>query len=107
MKMKMKNEIIGQETGTYDPTTMIAILWSIHDFDGLIDEPYTEAQAKEALRRVKKYHDCADGVNWDVLRARLEMVLHEAKRDAQEYVKDIHKSDEPVVSEDENEGDWE
>lgn len=49
----------------------IAAWWSIDDVKEVYlgDEEYdqlTDDEAREVLRRAKKYHDCDIGLNWDV-----------------------------------------
>jgi hypothetical protein len=57
----------------------IASWWHISDVQDLDDgwededepsdpEALTEEEAREVLRLADKYHDCDEGINWDVLR---------------------------------------
>lgn len=57
----------------------IASWWHISDIQDLDDgwededepadpEALTDEEAREVLRLAEKYHDCDEGINWDVLR---------------------------------------
>jgi hypothetical protein len=45
----------------------IIIEWHIDDVRGESKHPLTDDQCREVLSRVKHYHDCNVGVNWDVI----------------------------------------
>ena len=62
----------------FDPD-WIASWWHISDVQDLDDgwededepadpEALTDEEAREVLRLADKYHDCEEGINWDVLR---------------------------------------
>ena len=45
----------------------ISITWCIDDVRGESKYDLTNEECREVLRRVKRYHDCNIGINWDVL----------------------------------------
>lgn len=40
----------------------------------------TDAEAREVLRRLHKYHDSSVGINWDVIECHCEDVVNERKK---------------------------
>lgn len=67
----------------------IAIWWSIDDVLGQSklwdddEEPtISEHEAREVLRLADKYHDCSEGLNWDVLDGWIDRVKLQRKATA-------------------------
>lgn len=71
-------EAQGAVKRAFDPD-WIASWWHISDIQDLDDgwededepadpEALTDEEAREVLRLADKYHDCEEGINWDVLR---------------------------------------
>lgn len=44
------------------------------DYENELDD-LTDEEAREVLRLADKYHDCEEGINWDVLRGWIDHVL--------------------------------
>lgn len=64
----------------------IAIWWHIDDvigqsklWDDEAEPSITEDEAREVLRLADKYHDCTEGLNWDVLDGWIDRVKAERK----------------------------
>ncbi len=55
----------------------ISIIWHIDDVRMAFDNPITDDQCREVLRRVDKWHDCNIGVNWEVLSSYAEQIIDE------------------------------
>ncbi len=55
----------------------ISIIWHIDDVRMAFDNPITDDQCRQVLRRVDKWHDANIGVTWDVLRSYAEQVTDE------------------------------
>jgi hypothetical protein len=55
----------------------ITIEWHIDDVHGDSKYTLTDEDCREVLRRVKHYHDCNVGINWDVLRYHTNDVANE------------------------------
>jgi len=72
----------------FDPDWM-ASWWHISDvhshanilegIDSDEADEITDAEAREVLRLMDKYHDCEVGINWDVIEAWIEDVKHKRK----------------------------
>ena len=71
-------EAQGAVKRAFDPD-WIASWWHVSDVQDLDDgwededepadpEALTDEEAREVLRLADKYHDCEEGINWDVLR---------------------------------------
>jgi hypothetical protein len=54
----------------------ISIIWHIDDVESQV-EGLTKDEKREALRRVEKYHDADEGVNWDTIKYFGEQVKEE------------------------------
>jgi len=62
----------------------VASWWHIDDVLGQSkawnddeDSTITEDDAREVLRRVGKYHDCTEGINWDVIDCYINQIVNE------------------------------
>lgn len=66
---------------------MIASYWTVDDVKSLGEDndgiaPVTDEDAREVLANAKKYHDASIGINWDVLKTRLDMVREDKEKRA-------------------------
>jgi hypothetical protein len=57
----------------------ISITWHFTDIQE-IDDSLTNDEAREVLRLLAKYHDCNIGINWDVIKATIDVFLIEQGR---------------------------
>lgn len=55
----------------------ITIEWHIDDVRGESKYDLTDEDCREVLRRVKRYHDCNDGINWGVINYHANTVAKE------------------------------
>lgn len=60
---------------------MIASYWTVDDVK-CIAESVTGEEAREVLANAKKYHDASIGINWDVLKTRLDMIREDKEKQA-------------------------
>jgi hypothetical protein len=58
----------------------ISIEWHYTDVQEVAD--LTDDEAREVLRRVKKYHDANIGINWEVLEVYADDLIREKERAA-------------------------
>ncbi len=57
----------------------ISITWHFTDIQE-IDNQLTNGEARQILQLLKKYHDCNNGINWDVISATIDIFLVEQGR---------------------------
>jgi hypothetical protein len=50
----------------------ITITWHFADIQE-IDDTLTDDEARQVLQLLKKYHDCTQGINWDVIKATIDI----------------------------------
>ncbi|WP_208095819.1 hypothetical protein [Paenarthrobacter sp. MSM-2-10-13] len=66
----------------YNPSTQVAVIWSIEDVQGLASE-LSDEQAMEVLEDAKNHHDASVGMNWDVLEYYVERSVINAEAAAE------------------------
>jgi len=57
----------------------ISITWHFTDIQE-IDDSLTNDEARQILQLLAKYHDCNNGINWDVIKATIDVFLSEQGR---------------------------
>jgi hypothetical protein len=54
--------------------------WHIDDCKGFLDYELTDDEYREVLRRVSKYHDCNEGINWLTIEHYVDSVASEREK---------------------------
>ena len=66
----------------FDPTTQIAIIWSIQDVQE--NHPLlTDEQSLEVLKTMKQHHDANVGINWETIDVWVNQLYPELEDDEQ------------------------
>jgi len=69
----------------FNETNSIAIVWAIDDVKSLKgsydhrDVELTDEECMEVLHNALKYHDCSEGINWEILCYHYDCYLEEKK----------------------------